>query len=244
MHSPAGDTVEVELPDDAVGGATIGVEVPAATGADRVVETRPLEGEATEEDGVMQVQVPPGTIAGEIMHMLSPRGDTIELQLPAGYAGGDTIDVHYPVEEDAEPTEEESAEAQNDHEVPLIEATFTELGSLGLSFEADTPKDQPKIKEIKPDTQAVQHAQLGVGMVLAEVAGTPCQGVPYADCIQLVVAHPQRPIVLKFEQPEAEEDRDSCLSGVGAAATQQRLRSHAAASLWSLSRRVSSRASM
>ena len=90
----------------------------------------------------------------------------------------------------------------------LIEATFTELGSLGLSFEADTPKDQPKIKEIKPDTQAVQHTQLGVGMVLAEVAGTPCQGVPYADCIKLVVAHPQRPIVLKFEQCEAEEEAD------------------------------------
>ena len=35
----------------------------------------------------------------------------------------------------------------------------------------------------------------------------PSQGVPYADCIKLVVAHPQRPIVLKFEC-EAEEEAD------------------------------------
>jgi hypothetical protein len=84
--------------------------------------------------------------------------------------------------------------------MPLIEAIFGDAGSLGLGFEAESAKAAPKIKEIKTGTQAVQHTQLAVGMKLAEVGGTSCAGMAYAECIGLIKAHPQRPISLKFER--------------------------------------------
>ena len=95
--------------------------------------------------------------------------------------------------------------------MPLVEASFTESGSLGLSFEADSKSAPPKIKEVKPDTQAVAHTQLQIGMVLAEVGGTACQGMPYAECIGLIKAHPQRPIVLKFERKRPHPSAEALL---------------------------------
>lgn len=81
-----------------------------------------------------------------------------------------------------------------------IEAVFTEDGSLGLAFEAASPNEPPKIKEVKAGTQAVQHGQLAVGMKLVEVGGTSCESLAYKQCIDMIKAHPQRPISLKFER--------------------------------------------
>ena len=82
--------------------------------------------------------------------------------------------------------------------MPSVEATFSEAGSLGLGFEAVSKAEAPKIKEVKAGTQATQHTQLLVGMKLCAVAGTACSSMAYADCINLIKAHPQRPITLKF----------------------------------------------
>jgi len=82
--------------------------------------------------------------------------------------------------------------------MPSVEATFSEAGSLGLAFEAESKAAAPKIKEVKAGTQATQHSQLVVGMKLCAVAGTACSTMAYADCINLIKAHPQRPITLKF----------------------------------------------
>ena len=82
-----------------------------------------------------------------------------------------------------------------------VECTFTEAGSLGLAF-AD-PEGIATIKQIKPNTQAVQHSQvLSDGMRLIAVGGTSCVGLSYTDSIGLVRDHPQRPITLKFKQPQ------------------------------------------
>eukprot|EP01046_Picozoa_sp_COSAG06_P028399 COSAG06_NODE_2553_length_6682_cov_137.987999_6_plen_285_part_00 len=93
--------------------------------------------------------------------------------------------------------------------MPLVRAAFGEPGSLGLGFEATDARSAPRIKEIKPGTQATQHAAvLEVGMTLVAVGHVTCtSALAYGDCIGLIKAHPQRPITLEFYQglrPSAE----------------------------------------
>eukprot|EP01050_Picozoa_sp_SAG11_P000310 SAG11_NODE_8_length_31217_cov_52.169677_12_plen_478_part_00 len=52
-----------------------------------------------------------------------------------------------------------------------VEVTFTEAGSLGLSFASATRGHPAKITAVKPNTQAMQHPELAPGMTLLKVAG-------------------------------------------------------------------------
>jgi hypothetical protein len=79
-----------------------------------------------------------------------------------------------------------------------IEVTFTDIGSLGLGFESDNPSLPARIKEVKPQTQAMNHPQLAPGMTLLAVGGVPIN--VYGQAIAAIKAS-GRPLTLAFAAP-------------------------------------------
>ena len=83
-----------------------------------------------------------------------------------------------------------------------VSATFTEPGSLGLSFEENVARGgAATIREVKAGTQATAHTQLKTGMALVVVGTSRCDGLGYKDIIGLIRGNPGRPLTLTFEEP-------------------------------------------
>ena len=83
-----------------------------------------------------------------------------------------------------------------------VSATFTEPGSLGLSFEENVARGgAATIREVKTGTQATAHTQLKTGMALVVVGTSRCDGLGYKDIIGLIRGNPGRPLTLTFEEP-------------------------------------------
>jgi hypothetical protein len=77
----------------------------------------------------------------------------------------------------------------------FIDICFTDVGPLGLKF---TPEHgQAQVLEVIPGTQAEQHMQFRLGLMLAAVGGRDVSGMTYADVITLL-KQVGRPIVLSF----------------------------------------------
>jgi hypothetical protein len=89
---------------------------------------------------------------------------------------------------------------------PVV-AVFSEPGPLGLKF-MKLPNGKIVIQEIEPETQAAlsgrdRGTELRGGLVLQAVGKAEVQHTTsLADCLQLIKAHPHRPLSLRFAQPE------------------------------------------
>eukprot|EP01047_Picozoa_sp_COSAG01_P002407 COSAG01_NODE_64_length_29509_cov_1035.985209_13_plen_1180_part_00 len=92
---------------------------------------------------------------------------------------------------------------------PIV-VTFDEPGSLGLKFMCDA-EGRVLVQEIQPDTQAARAGrgakgtELRVGLVLRAVGAHDFGHEPHHDlamCLRMIRAHPQRPLQLRFAQPE------------------------------------------
>jgi len=80
----------------------------------------------------------------------------------------------------------------------VVEAVFTQPGSLGLSFVCVEAQAPPRIRELKPATQAMGMRQLQAGMMLVDVGGLSVRRQSYKDCIALLKSQ-GRPLALRFE---------------------------------------------
>eukprot|EP01043_Picozoa_sp_COSAG02_P072451 COSAG02_NODE_13661_length_1365_cov_19.266983_2_plen_112_part_01 len=95
---------------------------------------------------------------------------------------------------------------------PLREVTsvFTEPGSLGLEFCSAPGTIAMSVVNLVPDTQAMKHPELRPGLKVTAVAGQDVRGKTIDDVVEAIIAHPQRPLEMRFE-------------GDGAAASHPRL---------------------
>ena len=72
-------------------------------------------------------------------------------------------------------------------------------GKLGISFEAPSESDAPRIKAIAPDGAAAEFSELKVGLELASIQGRPVAGMKMKDCMATIRTS-GRPITLGFNQ--------------------------------------------
>jgi hypothetical protein len=74
-----------------------------------------------------------------------------------------------------------------------------QAGKLGISFEAPSESDLPRIKAIAPDGAAAEFSELKVGLELASIQGRPVVGMKMKDCMTAIRTS-GRPITLGFNQ--------------------------------------------
>ena len=85
-----------------------------------------------------------------------------------------------------------------------VVVVFTEEGSVGLDLE-EQPGPTVAVQLVKEGTQATQHASLRPGLVITHVAGRDMVGRSLDDVFDAIVAHPERPLELRFAADEEEE---------------------------------------
>ena len=78
-----------------------------------------------------------------------------------------------------------------------VSVLFTQQGSLGLDLRED-PGPSVSIERIHPGGQAVQHAALKKDLTVLAVAGKDVRGKSLDDVGDLIIAHPERPLVMRF----------------------------------------------
>ena len=79
-----------------------------------------------------------------------------------------------------------------------ISVLFTQQGSVGLDLRED-PGPCVSIERIKPGTQATQHSSLKVGLKVTAIAGQDVRGKSVDDVVNVIIAHPERPLEFRFE---------------------------------------------
>jgi C-terminal processing protease CtpA/Prc len=83
-------------------------------------------------------------------------------------------------------------------QVSDISVVFTQQGSVGLDLRED-PGPSVSIERVKPGTQAMQHANLKVGLTVTSIAGQDVRGKSVDDVVDVIIAHPERPLEFRFE---------------------------------------------
>lgn len=92
------------------------------------------------------------------------------------------------------------ATAPEVHTVGAVSVEFgPEAGQLGLSFEAVSDNDAPRIKAIVPDCAAAAFPELKVGLELVAIQGRPVVGMTMKECMAKIRSC-SRPITLGFNQ--------------------------------------------
>jgi hypothetical protein len=74
-----------------------------------------------------------------------------------------------------------------------------QAGKLGISFEAPSESDAPRIKAIAPDGAAAELSELKVGLELASIQGRSVAGMKMKECMATIRTS-GRPITLGFNQ--------------------------------------------
>ena len=77
---------------------------------------------------------------------------------------------------------------------------FTQDGSVGLELTEE--KNQVSIKDVRAGTQATSHAALRPGLVITHVAGEDMAGKSLDDVFDVIIAHPERPLEMRFASPD------------------------------------------
>ena len=84
------------------------------------------------------------------------------------------------------------------HAVGAVSVEFgAQAGKLGISFEAPSESDAPRIKAITPDGAAAAFPELKVGLELASIQGRSVAGMKMKDCMA-AIRNSGRPIKLGF----------------------------------------------
>jgi hypothetical protein len=90
-------------------------------------------------------------------------------------------------------------------ESEVIEATFTEKGSLGLKLNEHDPGDasgkRALVVKLNAGSQAEAHPQLSAGLFLAKVGVDNVRGLAYSEILGLLKAA-SRPVTLAFERKQ------------------------------------------
>lgn len=102
--------------------------------------------------------------------------------------------------------------------LPDIKATFTEAGSLGLSFTHNKETDVIEVLQVSPGTQAVKHPQLVPGLTLYSIGGMNVKGMKYTDVIALLRAS-GRPVLMAFRSQTAKPSLGNAQTAEEALAT-------------------------
>jgi len=79
-----------------------------------------------------------------------------------------------------------------------VEVCFREPGPLGLVTEEDAQTGGVTITKIDLARQSGSARHVRPGSRLAAIGERDCARLPYAECIELIRQHPQRPLVLAF----------------------------------------------
>ena len=80
----------------------------------------------------------------------------------------------------------------------LVSVQFgAQAGKLGISFEAPSSSDAPRIKAIAPDGAAAEFSDLKVGLVLATIQGQSVAGMKMKEAIAMIRSA-GRPLTLEF----------------------------------------------
>ena len=82
---------------------------------------------------------------------------------------------------------------------PEVVVTFEKEGSLGLKF-ADYCPGQVEVSAIAPHSQAEEHVQLQVGLVLVAVGGVEVSGMSFEQAVATIANHQLRPLTLRFHR--------------------------------------------
>ena len=90
----SGEDIEVVVPDDIYPGDTFEYDLEASADAE-TTGARPDSPSGPELE-IMSVECPPGSAPGDLLEVLSPRGQEIEVVVPDGIQPGDTFDIELP----------------------------------------------------------------------------------------------------------------------------------------------------
>ena len=102
----------------------------------------------------------------------------------------------------------------------IVEATFTQPGSLGLKLNEYDPGDgaakRAVVVHINKGTQGEHHPQLHAGLLVRQVGDTDARGLNYSEMLSLLRASKQRPITLTFDEPAPEPEDPLCVAATSA----------------------------
>jgi hypothetical protein len=94
IEGHSGEDIEVVVPDDIYPGDTFEYDLEASADAE-TTGARPDSPSGPELE-IMSVECPPGSAPGDLLEVLSPRGQEIEVVVPDGIQPGDTFDIELP----------------------------------------------------------------------------------------------------------------------------------------------------
>ena len=88
-----------------------------------------------------------------------------------------------------------------------LSVVFTESGSLGLGLAPCEQCVGAEVLSLKPGTQATSHDALRPGLVITAVGGTSVSGKSHAEVTEVILSHPERPLLVRFASSAAVLER-------------------------------------
>ena len=88
-------------------------------------------------------------------------------------------------------------------------ASIVAFKSLGLNLAPCEQCVGAEVLSLKPGTQATSHEALRPGLVITAVGGTSVSGKSHAEVTEVIMAHPERPLLMQFASSAAVVEKEA-----------------------------------